>query len=424
MRRPGAAAAALAAVLALGGCSSGGQDPSDGDAPRTRTQGATAADHRAALRTLLERRADALARGRADALADTAAGDQRGRDRLVVRQGRGVPLRGARYEVEGVRLRGREAVLRTRLAYRVRGIRGEFSVARRLVAERGGDGWRVRREGGRRDRLPWELEPYASYRTEHFLALAPVSLELGALPEVLEQGYARLAERLDRPRLRDRYLVVVARSAPAARRLTSFIRGTSSLVAITDAKVRDDGPARQVTEVVGLRLLVVMGAFATLPYEEQVRVITHELVHAALVRRTSGRTPAWLNEGVALYLSDDRRVAQAAELVGGEAEGEERRSLTLAGLSVPDAIARLAGDRQTAAYAYASSAAHYIADRFGEERLLALYAAFNDSDIPGRGGRETTDLALREVLGRSLDELELDLRRWIVTRVVVAPYDP
>ena len=75
---------------------------------------------------------------------------------------------------------------------------------------------------------------------------------------------------------------------------------------------------------------------------------------------------------------------------GGWRSGAARRALTLAGLSRPDAIARLDGDAQEAAYAYASAAAFYIVARYGRKRYLELYDAFNDEDLPGRAGVAVT----------------------------------
>ena len=124
--------------------------------------------------------------------------------------------------------------------------------------------------------------------------------------------------------------------------------------------------------------------------------------------QTSGRTPAWLIEGIALYVSGDDRVAEAA---GRVLSG---RAPTLAGLSRPGAIGRLGGDGQSAAYAHSSAAAFYIAERFGRKRCFALYDAFNDASLGGSAGAALADRAVRRTLGLSLEALERDLRRWIV----------
>jgi hypothetical protein len=147
---------------------------------------------------------------------------------------------------------------------------------------------------------------------------------------------------------------------------------------------------------------------------------------------TSGLTPSWLVEGLALYVSHDRRVGEAARLLQATVLGSSaapaaraaHRALALTALSTPDAIGRLAGPAQGAAYAYASSAAFYIAARYGRARLLRLYRAFAADDLPGAAGPAITDAAVRRVLGIRLANLERNLRRWIVTRALLFPGNP
>ena len=97
--------------------------------------------------------------------------------------------------------------------------------------------------------------------------------------------------------------------------------------------------------------------------------------------------------------------------------------LRVLSLTDPGAIGRLGGHGQSAAYAYSSSAAHYVEERYGQAKLLDLYDAFNDESLTG-SRPELTDRVTRRVLRRSLARLERDLRRWIVTRAVVDPLAP
>jgi hypothetical protein len=371
-----------------------------------------------ALQRLLRRRSLALQAGRPAAYAATATGPQRRRDRRAARNARPIRLRDVVLAVDSADISGRHATLQVRSLYGVRGIAGRFTSARRLIAVRTSHGWRVRSDTSRRERQPWEVGPVAERRSQHFVVLAPRGLDLGAagLTEALESGYARMGDVLRRPKLRPRYLVVVANGASAARALTERISGVGGLAAISDSEVHEAGPARRVTDVPSQRLLVVWPAFSALGAGDRMRVVTHELTHAALAGVTSGRTPSWLLEGVALYVSQDRRAAEAAELVGNATAPAVRRALTLAGLSRPDAIARLHGDAQEAAYAYASAAAFYIVGHYGRQRYLKLYDSFNDETIPGRGGVDVTDRAIRRTLGVSLSSLERDLRLWIRTQ--------
>jgi hypothetical protein len=207
----------------------------------------------------------------------------------------------------------------------------------------------------------------------------------------LEDGYATMSDLLSRGRLRRRYLVVVAAGAEQARALTAEIRGVETLAALADASVVQTGNARTTDKVISLRLVVVWGPFSTLDAEGRRRVVTHELTHAALTGSTSGRVPAWLSEGVALYVSGDRRLAPPGA--------------DLAALSQPDAIARLSGEAQANAYDASSAAAFAIADRFGTDKLLNLYEAFSDPELRGRAGPRLVNRALKRELGITLDDL-------------------
>jgi hypothetical protein len=270
-------------------------------------------------------------------------------------------------------------------------VRGTFEVERRVRARRTADGWRVIAAAGRRGLPPWEVDDFRDRRSEHFVVLAPPEIPADELIVALEGGYETMSELLTRGRLRSRYLVVVAAGAEQARALTAEIRGVETLAALADASVIQTGAAARTDKVVSLRLVVVWGPFSTLDAEGRRRVVTHELTHAALTGATSGRIPAWLSEGVALYVSGDRRPAPPGA--------------DLAALSQPDAIARLSGEQQANAYGASSAAAFAIADRFGTDKLLDLYEAFNDPRLRGRPGPRLVNRALKRELGITLDDL-------------------
>jgi hypothetical protein len=412
--------AAVLAAVALTGCGGSPKPEVREGAPTTREAGGTGAGE---LRALLDRRAQALLDGDVAAYAATGVGAQASRDREAARRARPLGLRSVRLQALEADVRDERARLRVSVRYSLRGVPGSFESRGRVQARRTSRGWRIAEVGGGRERPPWEVGRFVRLRSPHFVILAPPDVPEGPLVEALEAGYEQTGEVLVRPRLARRYLVVVASGAPQARALTELIRGVGGLAAIADAEVREEGDAQRVSEVVSQRLLVVWPQFERAQFESRRRVVTHELTHSVLAEVTSGRTPSWLLEGVALYVSGDRRVGDAARLLAGAGSRGVRRALTLAGLSEPDAIARLDGAGQAAAYTYSSAAAFYIAARFGERRLLRLYEAFNDEAIAGFGV-ESADAAVRDVLGRPLARLERDLRRWIVTRAVVAPLSP
>jgi hypothetical protein len=414
-----ATAAALALLLWGSGC--GGAKgpppaPTPTNTPSERTAGARPPSDAEQLRELLDRRAGALQRGDPAAYAATATGAQRRRDRRAARRARPLHLRGVTLSVERSDVAGNTARVRVRARYGLRSIAGRFEAVREVAARRPAHGWRVLRDTSLRERHPWEVATFRARRGRHFVLLEPRTVP--GLAEAFETGYARIRRALPSATLRRRYLVVVAADRAMARALTRKISGVETLAAIADAEVRETGSARRVTEVVSQRVVVVWPSFAPLGAADRARLAAHELTHAALAPATSGRTPAWLLEGIALWTSGDRRGADAAQLlagrqIGGASAAETsaaRRVLSLRSLARPDAIGRLSGLRQAAAYAYASAAAFHVAERYGRRRLLALYDAFNDERLAGRPGAALDDRAVRRVLGVSLARLDRDLR--------------
>ena len=360
----------MLAALALAGCGGAGDpDPAPTPAPRPPTD-------EELIGRIVDRRAEEIGR-----------------------RVRGLGVRRTRYAIERVDVRGRSARVRARLVYGIAGLQGDYGSRRTLVARRRAGRWRLGRPLGARDAEPWEIDDYRREPTRHFVVWAPRGVEVPA--EALEAGYARLREVLDGEELDRRYLVVLARDGAAANRITRRITGVESLVALTDTQVAIGGTAERVREVRSQRLIVIASAFALTDPASQQQVITHELAHAVLAPQTSTRTPAWLTEGIALYLSgDDRRPEYFALPVYP----------TLAGLSAPDAIARLQAERQRAGYATASAAAFFIADTYGPDALLKLLEAYNSPRLRGlRGDPRLTDKALRRVLGVGLAELQRTL---------------
>jgi len=380
----------VAVVVLLAGCG-GGDEP----APRPAAAPAAPVERveptaEEQIAALLEQRAAALEAGDARAYAATATAGRRRADRVHAR--RAARLRPSDVELVPLKVdvQGDRATARVVTSYALAGVHSGFQVERRMTLRRRGE-WRVAAVQPRRGAPPWEIGDFVRRGARHFAILAPATLDVGDLPAALESGYAAMQDLLAGSRLRRRYLVLVTADAAQARALTTRIQGVETLAAISDAAIVQSGAAAQVDRVVGLRLLVVWQSFGALASEERERVVTHELTHAALAGTTSGRTPSWLSEGVALYVSGDRRPA---------APGAD-----LAALSRPHDIARLSGTAQSDAYATSSAAAFAIAERFGRRRLLRLHDVFNDPTLRGRPGPRLADRAVRRVLGIRLDEI-------------------
>ena len=323
---------------------------------------------------------------------------QRALDRRGARERpQGLGVRDVGYRLDQEAVDGRRAELTAHMTYGVAGVAGSFGGDVRLRARRVGGSWRVARTpASRRGRPPWTVDDYVRVSSGHFVVWMPRGLDPTGLTAALADGYTRMRRTLRDGTLRRRYLVVVARDAARAERLTSEIRGLDGLTALTDTEVRLAGPAERVIGVASQRLLVVWPSFTALTPEQQRQTVTHELTHAALAPVSSGRLPAWLAEGVAEYVSGDRRAPQGP-------------TPTLRALSKPGSIGRLQGAEQTEAYNRASAAAHLIAERYGRGDLMRLYLAFNRESLRGKAGPRLVDRALRRTLGISLRRLDRDL---------------
>jgi hypothetical protein len=385
------AAAALAALVMVAGCGGGGHSatptPSPGAHGRATPQPPSDEER---IADVLRDRAEALEGGQRRAYLMTSTRAMRHRDGVAIARAGRLQLRDVQLDPGSIHVAGRRATATVKERYGMARVRGRFDGTRWVALVKRGGRWRVAGVDRGRGLPPWDVADFRERRTRHFVVLEPGSMPVGSLLGDLESGYAAMRTRLEQ-HLRRRYLVIAAADPAQARALTSQIRGLEGLAAISDATISERGPARAVGKVVSLRLLVVNSAYTSLTAEGRRRTIAHELTHAALAGSTSGRTPAWLVEGVAMYVSGDRRPAPPAA--------------NLAALSQPDAIAELTGDAQTRAYATSSAAAFAVVDRWGGAKLLKLYDAFNDNSLRGKPGPRLVNRALKRELGITLDHL-------------------
>jgi hypothetical protein len=386
-----AAAAALAVLVTLAGCGGGGKraapTPPPGAQGRATPQ---APSDEQRIADALRDRADALERGDRRAYLATSTWALQRRDRRAIARASRLQLSHVTLDPGMIDVHGARATTSVEERYSIARVPGRFGTTRTFILARRGTRWRVAGVRSKRGVPPWEVGDFRQRRTRHFVVLGPPATRLDTLLTALESGYSAMRTRLGQ-RLRRRYLVVVATDPKQARALTDNIRGVGTLAAIADATISERGPARAVGKVVSLRLLVVGSAFMDLDPLGRRRTIAHELTHAALAGSTSGRTPAWLVEGVAMYVSGDRRRAPA--------------NPDLAALSQPGAIARLSGAAQARAYAASSAAAFAIVDHCGQDKLMALYDSFNHASMPGRPGPRLVNRALDRELGISLRDL-------------------
>ncbi|MFI1967778.1 hypothetical protein [Streptomyces cinnamoneus] len=395
--------AVVLGVQALTGCDvSGGGDRGD--------------HGRAAAERLLKRWSAAV-RDRDEsaylAAVDPAAEGYRAERRRVFASLASVPL--ASWEYRLVRTGGfapaagdgRRLAAQVELRYRLAGYdSAPVSTALRLTLVRRDGGWYVAGQdaGGGGAQL-WEQGEVTVVRGRRGIVLgvgqdpqrlrAVADLVDRAVPDVDGAWRGPWAERVvvEMPASLDRMAALLG--APAAN-----YRG---IAAVTTGEV-GGGPAAPAD-----RIIVNPEAYGALGDFGRRIVLTHETAHVATRARTSAATPLWLSEGFAdwaAYRATGRTARQAApELAAALEAGSAPRELP------EDADFGFTGEAGRLARAYEGGwlACRMIAERWGEERLVAFYAA-----VGARKKRAgAVDGALREVLGVSAGEFTQQWRRYV-----------
>jgi hypothetical protein len=344
------------------------------------------------LRGLLADRGHALQAGDAAALAKTSIGPQRARDRTAAARARGLRLERVGYVADELQTSKRTASGIAVLSYRLPGAARPFRIERRIKARSDGDGWRVVSDQPERERAPWEITDFKTTTSQHLILLAPDGVDPGQLRPGLERAYGEIRRDLPRRDLPRKVVVIAAADDGQAEQLVGRIAG--GVLALANVRVRWGlPPGLPVRAVLAQRMVVIVSRWGELTESERQKTLVHEMTHTAMNPDTSGRAPAWLVEGTAMYVAN--------EDLSGAGGGT-----SLARLSKPNSIFRMTASEQAPAYIASSAAAYAIVERHGTKGLFALYDRFNDGDIGGTAGAATTDRVLRRALGMSLDELE------------------
>ena len=397
-------------ALAAAGCGGGGEAGKE-DADRKLgpeaqkaldelDAAAAPADPAAAVAELLSERARALEAADGRSLTATATGTQRALDRRSARRAKRLAIKRIRFVPEAVETSGDRAKVTVTMSYRVRGMSRPFVTGRRIVARKLAAGWRVTRDSPRSEPLPWEVAAFEATREPHVVLLTAPRVDAAPLRAGLAEAYRQIQRDLPARDLPRSVLVIAARDAAQTERLAGPI--AKGVVALANVRVDfGSAPALRVERVLAQRMIVVDSLWSTLSPVERQSTLVHEMTHTALNADTSGRTPPWLVEGVAMYVSGDDRSEEARLRATGLGP-----TMNLRQLCKPDSIFRMGARDQGAAYAASSAAAEQIVARRGSKALFRLYDAFNDPAIRGRTCAATTDRAMRRTVDMSLAELE------------------
>jgi hypothetical protein len=404
----------VAALTAVGGCTTGADPAGPGTAPSPTRATASAptsatADQgevRAAVGAVLRSRAAAVLDGDERAFTATVAepAAPAGRRQLDTFSAARA-LRVSRLEVGDVVvdvLGTDPATARAEvdLRYRVDDLdRGDRVARLEYTLVDTGAGWQVRSEGpvGPGATAPWVAMPgLRVHRGKH-------AVVAGTVPDRRLAEHAAVADRAlpalreDWPRTPRRVLVLAPSTAAEADALLGRSgAGEAPVAATTEGPTDADGRAT------GDRVVLDPTAFDRLTPAGRDVVLTHELVHVAVRAGVAGRAAAWLTEGYADHIGYRRADVSTrrlvAPLVAAIRTGHGPRRLpTLAEMQPAS------GDIEVP-YLAAWQAVEVVAAQHGEGALRRLVAA-GASTGSDADAEAATDRALRTVLGTSRAEL-------------------
>ncbi|CAM5353217.1 hypothetical protein ACPXCO_01720 [Streptomyces cyaneofuscatus] len=399
-----AAGLALAVLLTASACAA----PADADTTLTVRE----------IDATLERRAAAvLARdpaGYLDALAPDAA-KLRAAQRTELANLADVPLKSWAYEVKGITEEdGDWATAEVELRYRIDGYDTAPVAARRtLELMRDGERWYVsadRPAKGASDQL-WHQGEVEVVRGAHSLVLGVgrPEEELRQIADTVDLAVPAVSDAWPQPWAR-RVVVLVPDSVESmAGLLGSPETSYRGIAAVTTGEAGTTGKRPALAD----RVIVNPQAYASLGSFGQRVVLTHETTHVATRTSTSTATPVWLSEGFAdwaAYRGEDR----TPDLIAPELTGAVRAGDVPAGLP-DDKDFGFDGDPAELARAYESAwmACELIAERWGQEKLTAFYAAVGAH--PGRDG--AVEQAMGSVLDTTPEEFTADWRDYLSARL-------
>ncbi len=284
-----------------------------------------------------------------------------------------------------------------------------YLFARHSEAE--GGGWYLRsdnaldRLGRRTWRGPWDFAPCQVTTTRHGIVVSHPGND-----QIVE----RLASELD-PAVRavgdiwptswsERVVLMLPDSPGEMKAMVGPDFPVDSVVAVAVAD-RVDHASRTAT---GQRVVLSPNGVRALSLPSLRVVLRHEITHLAARTDTVDGSPTWLLEGFADYVGYRDSDVTLAE--GAPDLAQRVRSSGPPGALPEDRAFRGSGAELDQAYQQSWSLARFVADRFGEDRLVKLYRTL--AAVGPASARETDDM-LRDVLGMDRAKLVGDWQDYL-----------
>lgn len=262
---------------------------------------------------------------------------------------------------------------------------------------RQGDSWYLRSDtaldglGRRTWRGPWDFAPCVVSTTEHGIVLSHPGSEpmVDRLVRELDASVQAVSEVWPTA-WSERVALMLPDSPGEMRALVGPDFPVESVVAVAVAD-RVDNKTRTVA---GQRVVLSPSGVRALSVTSLRIVLRHEITHLAARADTVDGSPIWLLEGFADYVGYRDSGVTLAE---GAPDLAKRVRQDGPPTALPeDRVFRSRGPELDLAYQQSWSLARYIADRYGEQTLIAVYRRLAGA---GPVSASETDSILREVLG-------------------------
>ena len=385
------AGAAAVAVMAAG-CGGGGGARTD-DSPFGQA------------RAMLRARASLLAEGDVEGYMAAVAPGAEEQERAIAEGAAAVPLAYVNATVTpgGPRTETRIGNALVEVVYRYEGLpddnRFEFELSYDL--ERRDGKWMITKSLATGEiGLPmWGTGPVEVVQSEHFLGLhRPTLANPDAALGAAEDARRDLAGRLDAVESDPVHLVLLAASEEEYAEIKGRSSSLGELASATFLFLSLSRPESRHMTVKAHRLIDQGSAVnrddgEPAPPKE---VMQHELAHLALTRFDGPFTPGWVNEGAAMYLAGERRVAAWKR---GFDEGIwDAVSIDL--LAGADSL------RGGISYAYVNAAVLYLVEAYGAEQFFEFYRRFLPLGPTADFAENPTAVVLAETYDISVSELD------------------
>ncbi|MGI8686557.1 MAG: hypothetical protein ACR2MO_15960 [Acidimicrobiales bacterium] len=392
-------AALLAVVsLAAGGCGSGSGDKAAGPLEE--------------VRVAMRERAAMLAEGDVDGYLETVGPEAMDLERDLAEGAAAVPLSyvNATVTPDGPRTATAVGNAIVEIVYRYEGLPEDnlFRFSLSYDLEKRDGVWTVITSLPTEEAdLPvWANGPIEAKRSEHFLALYRPGLPRAAdALDVAEEARTALAQRLDVVHSDPVDLILLAGSEEEYEEFAGRPTDEGEL-ASAGFLFRAFSKAENRRMVVKAHRLV--DETTTAAFEDGLRaspriIFQHELGHLALTRLDGPYTPGWVNEGAAMYLAGERRIAAwKLDLEEGAYDDVSIRSVANEE-SLADGVE----------YAYVNATVLYLIEEYGAEKFFDFYGGFLPLGVTPEFEADPAGVVLAENYDISVTDLDRRTREYM-----------